>query len=585
MPVTFSDPKCIEQSIVVAYQFSLVASAHIPDDISSLLLQAYSEHFDEYMPTFPDMAGPIADSPEESRRHLLSLLAKIPALHRSGQECIDCARSILAELPQPRKSVEPVENESIPLALHTLLQGTLWAVMMAGGANPDLAVDDENDVSSEYSEDWSDISHSNADYGHGHDDPASTDQRDIPTPEPADVQVDGAVTEPSTYEEAVFRLPLPDTRPWWFLCKQVFQSLEAAEAEGDVLLTEDEQLCVCRTFRQRSFIHLADEADPVFYFLRVPPVDRVFSVTGMTFIIVTLAGTYGVGANEVDELGMTGDFIPNPTRLTFPACPMVAEHEASLPPWEKHRLVATVALSEYCTFILTPVCLIVAGADIQWYTGPVEDDCVFNPVPIPLNSKIESIVSRDFLLMLSILRMSSKGHPHHRILISGDNEHGQLALGHQNEMTGLVMLPFRAQTVIAQAEFNVFVTSRHVMFSGLVPEFIERSGFLPGHPAGTVCSTATPLTFPVQIRGFMCYGEYMCLITDAETTLCIERGTQRYTLPFEAIAASFTTGRFFRNMSGGWFVIVGVEDGEPLLEPCRRPPFACAVVPVVTEAG
>ncbi|KAG9392220.1 hypothetical protein J8273_5203 [Carpediemonas membranifera] len=75
-------------------------------------------------------------SPESifSNRHSQILLQKSP-LKPTAQALLDRARSILADGPPLSMNVELAEGQELPVALHTLLQGTLWAVMMASGAN------------------------------------------------------------------------------------------------------------------------------------------------------------------------------------------------------------------------------------------------------------------------------------------------------------------------------------------------------------------------------------------------------------------------------------------------------------------
>ncbi|KAG9392199.1 hypothetical protein J8273_5181 [Carpediemonas membranifera] len=84
----------------------------------------------------PSMHNTASISPESifSNRHSQILLQKSP-LKPTAQALLDRARSILADGPPLSMNVELAEGQELPVALHTLLQGTLWAVMMASGVN------------------------------------------------------------------------------------------------------------------------------------------------------------------------------------------------------------------------------------------------------------------------------------------------------------------------------------------------------------------------------------------------------------------------------------------------------------------
>ncbi|KAG9397190.1 hypothetical protein J8273_1099 [Carpediemonas membranifera] len=94
---------------------------------------------------------------------------------------------------------------------------------------------------------------------------------------------------------------------------------------------------------------------------RMPRALEVYSYWG-THIARTPKGLWGWGDNHSNQRGFesaAGGAV-DPTRLTFPACPKVAELEASLPPWEKHRMVTDVSMEGGRTFILTPVGTVMA---------------------------------------------------------------------------------------------------------------------------------------------------------------------------------------------------------------------------------
>ncbi|KAG9396075.1 hypothetical protein J8273_2427 [Carpediemonas membranifera] len=89
-----------------------------------------------------------------------------------------------------------------------------------------------------------------------------------------------------------------------------------------------------------------------------------------------------------------------------------------------------------------------------------------------------------------------------RQVISGCNDCGQLGLGHENEKTGFVDLPFRVGRPITYDHFNVVLSRRQLLFIRRVPENIAESGLLPGYSKNDKCLTPTPLRFPERVKGF-----------------------------------------------------------------------------------
>ncbi|KAG9397005.1 hypothetical protein J8273_1356 [Carpediemonas membranifera] len=131
---TFSD---VREELIAAYRLSLAAASEIPGNIPSLLSHAFSRHFRANMPSIR-LENAEKKATSVDLEELQSKLSRITALKPEAQTLLDRARSILTDGPPLSMNVELDENMELPDALHTLLQGTLWAILMEAGANPDL---------------------------------------------------------------------------------------------------------------------------------------------------------------------------------------------------------------------------------------------------------------------------------------------------------------------------------------------------------------------------------------------------------------------------------------------------------------
>ncbi|KAG9395782.1 hypothetical protein J8273_2694 [Carpediemonas membranifera] len=267
---------------------------------------------------------------EPTATKLLAMLRAIPLLKPNAQRLLDRARSILTDGPQLSMNVELTEGQELPTAMHTLLQGTLWAVMMASGANPDLLDQEKQQKASNAS------------------------------------------------------------KQLWFLCKKTFFTHTVAEMDGR---HSSHQTCSTRQYSGRVFIrsHSYRPKDCYYTQLRLPPVMEHFTYDGSTCIYVTPRGIYGTGSGTL--LGMLSSVIRVPTRLTFQACPRVTEFEAGLPVWHKNELVTDVTIGRFDTFLLTPVGLVMVGRTVSQYIEDAVDSRVFNTVPCPQGFVPDQIIS------------------------------------------------------------------------------------------------------------------------------------------------------------------------------------------------
>ncbi|KAG9392918.1 hypothetical protein J8273_5730 [Carpediemonas membranifera] len=288
----------------------------------------------------------------------------------------------------------------------------------------------------------------------------------------------------------------PEAKCLWFLCRKFFFTLNVAEKDGE---------CLQRTWYDRCYHHrmymgrlfmLDTRHHTTLTRARMPRALEVYSY-GCTHIARTPKGLWGWGESHVGQLGFRSasyHFV-DPTRHTFSACPKVAELEASLPHWEKHRMVTGVSRYEYQTFILTP-----AGTVI-------------------------------------------------RQVISGSNRNGQLGLGHKTGMTGFVDLPFRVDQTIHSSAFNVFLSGRQLLFAGRVSHLITRSGLLRGFSSDEECLTPTPLRFSEKVQGFLRSRRHLIWVTEGQSHLCSEY-FEPFVIPFKVTA--FDNYGTFRDASGKW---------------------------------
>ncbi|KAG9396860.1 hypothetical protein J8273_1907 [Carpediemonas membranifera] len=128
----------IRYSIISAYRAAVLLTASTAGDVPSLLRHAYSRHFKHTMPLIQEQEGASRIASDTSLESLVDLLAKVPMLKPGAQTLLDRARSILTDGPPLSMNVELADGQELPVALHTLLQGTLWSIIMQTGANPDL---------------------------------------------------------------------------------------------------------------------------------------------------------------------------------------------------------------------------------------------------------------------------------------------------------------------------------------------------------------------------------------------------------------------------------------------------------------
>ncbi|KAG9391502.1 hypothetical protein J8273_6264 [Carpediemonas membranifera] len=445
-------------AFIAVYTFSVSETAQLPGDIPSLLRLAYSRHFGENMPRDRDLDIKCSALGSASIESLQAMLSELPSLAPTAQVFLDRARSILTSGPPLSMNVELADGEELPVALHTLNQGAVWACLMGGGANPDL---EDGLLAAARSK------------------------------MPRDIWMHGKIRKTLSSEAKCL----------WFLCRKFFFSLNVAEKDGESYqMSWYSRNYAHRVYMGRLFM-LDTDKQPALTRAWMPRALEVYS-SGFTHIARTPKGLWGWGDNRSNQLGFeSAAGGVDPTRLTFAACPKVAELEASLPPWEKHRMVTHLSMRSGRCFLLTTTGAIVAGTCCEWFAGPVPNKRVFNTVAAPAHFVPDHIMNEEWTVVFSM---------GDRQMISGYNRCGRLGLGHDNEMSGLVDLPFRVDWAMPAAyNFNIYLSKRQLLFAGEVPRHIAQSGLLPGFRKGQICWRPTPLQFLGRVTSLECAKDWI----------------------------------------------------------------------------
>ncbi|KAG9394766.1 hypothetical protein J8273_3742 [Carpediemonas membranifera] len=529
--------KKTRHALTAAYQLSLKATSGIAGDIPSLIALAYQHHFDERMPrrseklaAFRRLIGIQAtkDVPQDTNalESLISMLAEIPPLKPVAQALFDHARSILTSGPPLSMNIELADGEELPAALHTLNQGAVWACLMGGGANPDV------------------------------------DDRVLEEAQKAMVIGTGL-------QGKIEQILTSEAKCLWFLCRKFFFTMNVAGHDCESYqCTVNSSSYHHRMYMGRLF--MLDSANHAAFTRATMP--RALEVYSNTFahIAMTPKGLWGWGLS-FGQLGFESHEFVDPTRLTFPACPKIAELEASLPAWEKHRMVTDLSMQFGQTFILTPAGTTMAGAFAPRFTGPVEDEYLFNHVLTPAG-----FVPHHIMHMVDIVILTMGD----RQVISGVNFCGQLGLGHENVMVGFEEIHFGVDRIVASSpNWHIYLSGRQLLFAGLVDAHTTRFDLLPGLSEGMLCSTATPLQFSERVKGL--WGCVRLLVMFGGDELA----HRPFIIPFEATALSTADGVCFCDDAGQWFRVKRQSGGVAKMARAGAREECECVVPVDIEPG
>ncbi|KAG9397437.1 hypothetical protein J8273_0932 [Carpediemonas membranifera] len=259
--------------------------ADLPGDIPTLMREAFTREIGE---EFPDEDG---DANQATAEEVTSALLALDLHHRSAITFINRVVAFLSHGPPLSMNVELAEGQELPAALHTLNQGAVWACLLGGGANPDL----EDRVLEEYPEEW-----------------------------PDETKMHHKIRDALT----------PEGKCLWFLCRKFFFTLNVAEKDGECnQYYWRERFYHHRMYMGRLFMLCIDDYDTSFTRARMPRALEV-CIEWSTYIARTPKGLWGWGENKHGQLGFESSYreFVDLTRLIFPACPAVAELEASLPP-------------------------------------------------------------------------------------------------------------------------------------------------------------------------------------------------------------------------------------------------------------
>ncbi|KAG9392351.1 hypothetical protein J8273_5341 [Carpediemonas membranifera] len=539
-------------ALIAVHRGSMAKTRAISGDIPSLIALAYQHHFgcciprrSEMLTAFTTYIHNLTAKYEQQTvkdiESLLSVINKVPPLKERAQTFLDRARSILTDGPPLSMNVELTEGEELPVALHTLNQGTLWACLLGGGANPDL----EDRV---------------------------LEEAQVKYPYQINIHI------------GIRQRFAPEAKCLWFLCRKFFFTANIAEKDGDT----HQNVSHLSFYTHRMYMGRLFMFDPryhaAFTRARMPRALEV-DTCPVAFIARTPKGLWGWGDNSKMLLGVYTPSVgrehrfESPTRITFDKCPEVAELEASLQPWEKHRMVRDVSMTLWHTFILTPAGTVVAGefSGVFYIPKGGYTSFYFQAVRVPDGFVPDHIVTHG--KNTTVLSMGD------RQAISGSNDHGQLGLNKGSFKPGLFgfeEISFSVDDVrLSGAGVNIFLSGGKLLFAGHVSEMIAKSGLLPGYNVGDKCLTPTPLRFPervTSIAGDLNLWHLLAWTGEERTHVTSFDGTgvpSHYTIPFTVTAfETFPDSHAqFRDTSGRWFRVKGITDGVAKMEKATRASF------------
>ncbi|KAG9395186.1 hypothetical protein J8273_0406 [Carpediemonas membranifera] len=518
-----ADAEELRHTLTALHHLATITTTDVPGDVPSLIAGAFHRQFREEMPSLHDYNEAYEATTGATADELLARLSKLPPLKKKAQVLLDRVHSILTDGPALSMSIPLLPGHTLAGSLVTLRQGTIWGVLMACGADPDLG---------------------------------------------------GRLMERRGNQYK------PHDKLPWFLCKKFYHSHLVAEKDGETLQQREfgcpkDQLYVHIMYAGRLF-----KVDPVtpggFSRAAMPHVTAVHSCDN-SHVAVTPRGVFVWGHNDSAQLGRTraGKYLAAPTRLTFPCCPEVAAYEQGLPPWHRHTVVEHVWMGRYKTFISTPVGLVMAGLDADAFCG-IEKAKDFAPVPVP-----SGFVPDHAMVGWSVILTMGD-----RQMIGGSNQFGQLGLGHTDPLQTFVEQPFVVEEMLNDdGMFTVFVTSSELLFAGQVTEAFARSNLLPGYTAGDVISSATPLQLPATTTAFLGSLTMAAWVTEGKTHVATPDTAYALPFPVSHCGMSDTTSDDFYCTGGEWcrYTVVDEAEGVASLTVCDPPDFIQPFPPVTLE--
>ncbi|KAG9397475.1 hypothetical protein J8273_0605 [Carpediemonas membranifera] len=296
--------------LAVLREIALVCTSETPGDIPSLISRAISALDETNSQTSPATTNTFTPKPPFTIESLLSglRLALSYTPPPPVQRPLSKARSILTDGPKLSMNSSLAEHEDLPERCYTLVQGTLWALLMDAGADPEL--------------------------GEGSD----------------------------AYSN--------DSRLLWFICKKFFYVLCVSRRNGHLLHTPDDvhfaSFCGHLYSRGRNAEYGTGVISsslyvPTYQRVRVP---RVFelNIEGESVLAITTRGMWAWGFSGEGQLGIEPrmDGISPPARVVFPD-KGVQEYMDEISPWHRGEMIQKVYRTMRQTYVQTPCGILAAG--------------------------------------------------------------------------------------------------------------------------------------------------------------------------------------------------------------------------------
>ncbi|KAG9392659.1 hypothetical protein J8273_6027 [Carpediemonas membranifera] len=316
----------VEPALLTARDMAKVMGQDIPGDVEGMIIAAFTRHFRRPIPE--------AEAPGyAAKEQLVYVLQHLPPIETRSRVLIDRAIKTLTEGPILSMNVELEEGQDLPVAMHTLLQGTLWALLLASGADPDIGRTET--IAQKHRINYS--------------------------------QSDKLI---------------------WFMCKKFFFTRQVAEKDGVTVHSVTQaspgkftvyshRIYAGRFFYLAIFWRMGFVGGVHKYSWGVmPPVVSAYGLGTQTVLLNTTKRLYGMDLSEQFVWNDRKNHRPsnqtiNPNRLTFANCPDIVKYTKSLPAWSKHELVSDVLFTNGLCLILTPVGTAAAGTRSKSLVGPL----------------------------------------------------------------------------------------------------------------------------------------------------------------------------------------------------------------------
>ncbi|KAG9396710.1 chromosome condensation regulator RCC1 repeat protein [Carpediemonas membranifera] len=261
----------------------------------------------------------------------------------------------------------------------------------------------------------------------------------------------------------------------WFVCRRTLLCCGTAAEEGTVATSKYHGVAYWlyegRLFsrgdnwnQETGTLSRANEL-PKFTRVAIPSIVAIHS-NRRTVLAITRQGLWGWGMNEGFALGIGAHEQVDPTRITFPHAPGVAEFEATLPAFHKHELVLRLCFEGTQLFFVTLAGVVAAGESYGGSLG-VGEARVFEAVPwfhrvhLP-KGFIPDKITTDENKRTFVQRRG-------RLLVAGSNPHGQLGLGGTGDVHRFTPFPFEVKGLAPCGDYTLFFVDGQIYIAGLAP--------------------------------------------------------------------------------------------------------------------